>query len=127
MKEATTMNRNDQQFIAQKIRTQYMEKQATELDELRLLDSKVKRPANVFAYIFGSISAIIMGGGMSLVMTDIGPTIGIADPLIPGIIIGVVGMLMAIINYPIYNGILTSRKKKYADKILKLSDKIMNK
>lgn len=29
------MNRNDQQFMAQKIRTQYVEKQATELDELR--------------------------------------------------------------------------------------------
>ncbi len=121
------MNRNDQQFMAQKIRTQYMEKEATELDELRELDKKVKRPANAFAYIFGSISAIIMGGGMSLVMTDIGSTIGITDPLIPGIIIGVVGMLMAIINYPIYNGILQSRKKKYADKILKLSEKIMNK
>ncbi len=121
------MNRNDQQFMAQKIRTQYMEKEATELDELRELDSKVKRPANVFAYIFGSISAIIMGGGMSLVMTDIGSTIGIADPLVPGIIIGVVGMIMAIINYPFYKAILQGRKKKYADRILKLSEKIMNK
>ncbi len=121
------MNQNDQQFMAQKIRTQYMEKQTTELDELRALDAKVKRPANVFAYIFGSISAIIMGSGMSLVMTDIAETIGLAEPLVPGIIIGVVGMLMAIINYPIYKGILGSRKKKYADKILKLSEKIMNK
>ncbi len=43
------MNRNDQQFMAQKIRTQYMEKQTTELDELRELDQKVKQPANLFA------------------------------------------------------------------------------
>ncbi len=121
------MNKNDQQFMAQKIRTQYMEKQATELDELRELDSKVKRPANIFAYVFGSISAIVMGGGMSLVMTDIGSSIGVSDPLIPGIVIGVIGMIMAIVNYPIYNGILQGRKKKYADKILELSEKIMNK
>ncbi len=120
------MNRNDQQFIAQKIRTQYMEKQTTELDELRLLDAKVKRPANVFAYIFGSIGAIIMGVGMSLVMTDIGATVGIAAPLAWGIIIGVVGMVMAIVNYPIYKCILGSRRKKYADKILTLSEKLMN-
>ncbi len=119
------MNQNDQQFMAQKIRTQYMEKQTTELDELRALDSKVKRPANVFAYIFGSISAIIMGGGMSLIMTDIAETIGMAEPMLPGIIIGLVGMLMAIINYPIYKGILGSRKKKYAEQILKLSDKVL--
>ena len=120
------MNKNDQQFMAQKIRTQYMEKQSTELDELRALDAKVKRPANLFSYIFGSISAIIMGAGMSLVMTDIGSIIGIESAMIPGIAIGVVGMAMALINYPIYKGILNSRKKKYGAEIIKLSEKIMN-
>ena len=121
------MNRNDQQFIAQKIRTQYTEKQSSDLDELRALDAKVKRPANVFAYTFGIISSIIMGFGMSLVMTDIGNTLGISSPMIPGIIVGIVGMLMAIINCPIYKKILSSRKKKYADKIIALSEKLMQK
>ena len=121
------MNRNDQQFMVQKIRTQYMEKTPSELDALRELDAKVKRPANVFAYIFGSISAIVMGSGMSLVMTDIGSTIGMDSTMIPGIVIGVVGMIMVLVNYPIYKGILNSRKKKYGAEILKLSDKIMNK
>ena len=121
------MNNNDKQFIAQKIRAQYMEKTPSELDALRELDAKVKRPANVFAYIFGSLSAIIMGSGMSLVMTDIGATIGITSALVPGIAIGVLGLGMALLTYPIYKGILCSRKKKYADKIIALSDKIMNK
>ena len=121
------MNKNDQQFIAQKIRTQYMEKTPSELDALRELDAKVKRPANVFAYIFGSISAIVMGSGMSLVMTPIAEQIGLTfDPMIPGIVIGVVGMILAIVNYPIYKGILGSRKKKYGAKILELSNQIMN-
>ena len=120
------MNRNDQEYLVQKIRTQYTEKEHTNLDALRELDAKVKRPANVFAYIFGTISAIIMGCGMSLVMTDIGSTIGMTDTMVPGIIIGIVGMLMAIINYPIHKGILGSRRKKYADQIMKLSDKIMS-
>ena len=121
------MNKNDQQFMAQKIRTQYMEKTPSELDALRALDSKVKRPANVFAYTFGSIAAVIMGAGMSLVMTDIGATIGIASAMIPGIAIGVVGLGMALLTYPMYKGILNSRKKKYGAEILALSDKIMNK
>ena len=121
------MNKNDQQFMAQKIRTQYMEKQPSELDALRELDAKVKRPANVFAYLFGSISAIIMGAGMSLVMTDIASTIGMSgDPMVLGTVIGIVGMMMALINYPIYKGILGSRKKKYGAQILSLSEKIMN-
>ena len=120
------MNKNDQEFLVQKIRSQYTEKESTELDALRELDAKVKRPANVFAYIFGSISAIIMGCGMSLVMTDIGTTVGISDPMLPGIIIGIAGMFMAIINYPIYKRILDARRKKFADKIIAISDKIMN-
>ncbi len=124
-KEEIIMNRNDQEFLVQKIRTQYTEKEHTQLDALKELDARVKRPANVFAYIFGGISAIIMGSGMSLVMTDIGSTIGVEDNMVPGIIIGIVGMLMAIINYPIYKKLLTSRRKKYADQIMKLSDKIM--
>ena len=119
------MNQNDQQFMAQKIRTQYMEKQSTELDALRALDAKVKRPATVFGYVFGSISAIIMGAGMSLVMTDIGSAIGLASTLIPGIAIGVAGLAMALLTYPIYKGILNSRKRKYGGEILRISDEIM--
>ena len=119
------MSNNDQEFLVQKIRTQYTEKKNTNLDQLKALDAKVKRPANVFAYVFGSISAIVMGGGMSLVMTDIAEIVGIANPMLYGIIIGVVGMGMAFINYPIYKGILNARRKKYAGRIIELSDKIM--
>lgn len=121
------MNRNDTEFMVQKIRTQYMEKDVAqkELDLLRELDAEVKRPANVFGYVFGSIGAVIMGAGMSLVMTDIGAQLGIGNTMPVGIIIGIIGMLMAIVNYPIYKGILASRKAKYADRILSLSEKIM--
>ena len=120
------MANNDQEFLVQKIRTQYTEKQHTELDELKALDAKVKRPANVFAYTFGSISAIIMGAGMSLVMTDIGAKIGMKETMVPGIVVGVAGMVMALANYPIHKNMLNSRKKKYAGEILELSEKIMN-
>ena len=119
------MNKNDQEFLVQKIRTQYTEKEHTQLDALKALDIKVKRPVNVFAYIFGSISAIVMGSGMSLVMTDIGTTLGMTETMVPGIVIGVIGLLMASVNYPIYNKLLASRKKKYAAQILELSDKLM--
>lgn len=115
----------DQEFVVQKIRTQYTEKQHTELDALKALDAKVKKPANVFAYTYGSIGAIVMGAGMSLVMTDIGTMIGLAATMVPGILIGIAGMGMALTTYPIYKKILSSRKKKYADKILELSDRLM--
>ncbi len=115
---------NEQEYLVQKIRTQYTEKQHTELDELRALDRKVKMSANAFAYGFGAVSALTMGSGMSLIMTDIGQTIGMASPMTPGIVIGLVGMVMAIANYPIYKGILTGRLKKYAQQIIALSDRL---
>ncbi len=108
------------------IRSQYAEVKQTELDQLKALDAKVKRPANVFAYTYGSVAAIIMGAGMSLVMTEIGAVIGLANAMVPGIVIGVVGMIMALSTYPIYKKILSGRKKKYAAQILTLSEKIMN-
>ena len=121
------MNKNDQQFMAQKIRAQYMEKEYTELDELRALDARVKDPASIFAYVLGSVGAIVMGAGMSLVMTDIGSFFGILNPLVPGIVIGVIGMAMAIVNYPIYKRILERRRKKYSAEIIRLSDKLIDK
>ena len=120
------MNRNDKSFMVEKIRTKYVEKKDSSLDELRKLDRKVKVPAEVFAYIFGSISALVMGAGMSLVMTDVANMLGLGDMTVPGIAVGVVGMVLAIVNYPIYKGILSSRKNKYADKILALSNKILS-
>ena len=120
------MNQKEKEFMVQKIRTQYTERENTQLDALKALDKKVKKTANVFAVVFGSISAVIMGSGMSLVMTDIGSIIGIESTMFLGINIGVVGLVMALLTYPMYKKILNSRKKKYASEIIKLSDSIMN-
>ena len=117
----------DQEFIVQKIRTQYTEKQHTELDELKALDAKVKKPANVFGYTYGSVGAIVMGAGMSLVMTDIGAIIGLAAATVPGIAVGVVGLGMVLTTYPIHKRILNNRKKKFAPQIMELSEKLMRK
>ena len=114
----------DMEFAVEKIRSQYVEQKDTELDALKALDTKVKRPANVFGYTYGSIGAIVMGAGMSLVMTDIGAMIGMTKTMIPGIAVGIAGLGMALTTYPIYKKILTSRKQTYAAQIMELSDRI---
>ena len=114
------MKKNDK-FIAQKIHTEYSEKKSSDVDNLCALDKKVKLPANIFAYIFGTIGALVLGIGMCLAMKVIG------NNMLVGIIIGVLGIVMLSINYPIYKSILTSRKAKYSKEILELSEKIINK
>ena len=115
----------DKEFMVEKIRSQYTEQAHTELDALKALDAKVKKPAFVFGYTYGIIGAMVMGGGMSLVMTDIGTKIGLTATLVPGIAVGVAGLAMSCTTYPIYKKILNSRKKKYTHQIMELSDRIM--
>ncbi len=123
------MNKKDQEYIVNKIRTQYTEKEMTGQEEglkkLQELDKEVRRPANIFAYTFGTVAALIMGTGMSLVMTEIGNRFGEQVAMPAGVVIGVIGLLMAVANYPIYKKILENRQKKYADQIIALSDELL--
>lgn len=115
--------KENQQVLS--IRDKYLPQEKNEEEMLMELDAKVKRPANVFAYTYGSVSAIVMGAGMSLVMTDIGAMIGLVSTMVPGIAIGVVGMVMALSTYPIHKRMMARRRKKFAPEIIKLSEKIM--
>lgn len=115
----------DQEFMVEKIRSQYTQEQHTELDALKALDGRVKRPAKVFGFAWGMVGAMVMGAGMSLVMTEIGAVLGLEETLFPGIAVGVAGMVMALTTWPIYQKILTSRKKKFAEQIVELSERIM--
>lgn len=119
------MSCNDQEYLVQKIRTQYTEKEHTELDALKAMDKKVKAPAVCFGWTFGTFAALVMGSGMSLVMTDLPLTLGLENPMVPGMAIGLAGMAMAMANYPIYKAILAARRKKYAGRILSLSEKLL--
>ena len=118
------MSNNDQEFLVQKIRTQYTEKQHTELDALKELDAKVKRPANVFAYTYGSVSAVVIGTGMSLCMTELSGFLG-GTAMFIGIPVGIVGMVLVALAYPIYNRVLKKQREKIAPEILRLSDELL--
>ncbi len=107
---------------AKRIAEEYSPKKERKAIQLKKLDEKAKRPAMIFAYTFGVVSALILGLGMCFVMTDFGPggTLG----TVLGIIIGVVGLALCGINYPIYTKILNTRKQKYAFEIKKLAEEI---
>lgn len=115
----------DQEKIVEKIRAEYTLKEVSALDELKALDARVKRPANGFGYVYGSLGSIIMGTGMSMVMTDIGAILGLKDAMPLGVAMGLVGIVMVLSTYPIYKMILTSRKNQYAAEVLALSEKVL--
>jgi len=114
----------------EKILKNYEEKEITKIDELKSLDKKVKKPANIFAYVFGTVGALVLGIGMCAAMNTLPEFIlnNIEKTLlmIIGIIVGLVGIIMTVSNYFIYKKVLRSRRKKYANDIINLTEEILN-
>lgn len=116
------MTQKNEKQIAQQIKNNYTPKtkEQTKLEELKAMDKKVKNPARVFAYTFGTVGSLILGTGMCLAMKIIGNLM----PL--GIGVGLVGIAMVSLNYTIYHAILNKRKAKYANQIIEKSNELLN-
>ena len=110
----------NQTETVKKIKESYQEKTVTPVDTLKKLDRKSKRPSTIFAYTFGILSSLVLGVGMCLAMKVLG------DLMALGIVIGVVGIAMCLLTYPIYKRMLASAKKKNAEQIINLSNEILN-
>ena len=116
------MTNKDEKQIIEKIRNSYTIKsnEITKLDELKKLDRKVKNPARVFAYTYGTIGSLVLGTGMCLAMEVIGSVM----PL--GIVIGLVGIAMVSTTFPIFQRILAKRKAKYSEAVIAKSNELLN-
>lgn len=113
---------NTDKIYAEAIANEYARKDTTKVVQLKKLDAKAKRPANIFAYTFGIVSSLVLGVGMCLAMKVIGD--GSAVSFGVGIGVGLLGILGASINYPIYKKMLEKGKEKYASDIIRLAKEI---
>ena len=103
--------------------TEYEDKMA----RLRRLDASVTNTAQAVALVFGIVGTLILGFGMSLIMTDFSGILGIGETMamIVGIPVGIVGGILASLAYPIYNAIVKAKRKKLAPEIIRLTDELM--
>ena len=113
---------NTDKIYAEAIANEYAHKNTTKVVQLKKLDAKAKRPANIFAYTFGIVSSLVLGVGMCLAMKVIGD--GSAVSFGVGIVVGLLGILGVSINYPIYKKMLEKGKEKYASDIICLAKEI---
>lgn len=111
---------NIDKIYAESIAKEYAPKGTSKVVALKKLDRKAKLPANIFAYTFGIISALIAGTGMCLSMGVLGE----GKYMIIGIIIGLLGFVGAGVNYPVYKNLLEKRKQKYAFEIIEMAKQI---
>ena len=111
------------------IRQKYAAPEETEdkMEQLRRLDGSVTQKATVVSLVVGVIGALILGFGMSLMMSDLGKIFGTHQALVfpVGIATGLVGIALVCCAWPIYNRTLRKERAKIAPEIIRLTDALM--
>ena len=121
-----TYSATEQEEI-RKIREKYQLKKEDDLSKLRKLDSEVTQKATTSSLGMGIIGTLIMGTGMSFVMTDIGTLFGIQGflSIVIGIVVGMVGVVFIAVAYPVYSTRLKKEREKVASEILRITEELM--
>lgn len=114
--------KNTEKVYAEQIAAEYSPKTTSKAVALRKLDDKVKKAPKIASITFGTVATLIFGTGMCLAMKVIGA--GTAAAMAAGIAIGMAGMALMAVNYPLYKKFLNARKKKYAFEIVELARQI---
>jgi len=100
------------------IRRQYL--QGSERDEkvaqVKALHKRARLFPKCFASAMGVCGTLILGVGMTLTL--------VWNYMVAGIIVGLIGMAIMFLTYPVYQFLIEKGKKKYGDRILRLTDEI---
>ena len=78
--------------------------------------------AGIFAYTFGIIAALVLGGGMCLTML----TENSVPALVGGIILGIAGIALCAVNYPVYKKIASKKTAQLLPVIDDNEEKLAN-
>ncbi len=121
-----TYSAQEQEEI-QKIRQKYSHKEETDIERLRRLDQSVTQKAQVVSLIFGIIGALILGFGMSLIMSELGAALGLfgTSAIVAGVIVGIVGGVLVCLAYPMYQIVTKKERAKVAPEILKITEELL--
>lgn len=109
-----------------RIRQKY-QTQEDGINRLRRLDAEVTSKATAIALVIGIVGALIMGTGMSLIMTELRTILGVTElaGMVVGIIAGAVGLILVALAYPVYSKVIKKEREKIAPEILRLSEELM--
>lgn len=86
------------------------------LEQIRRLDRSVGRPGKILALVQGIIGVLVFGVGMSLVM--------VWEKMVSGILVGLAGIAILVLIYPIKNAIDKKRRAEFAPAILQLTEEL---
>ena len=113
-----------QQKEVEEIRKKYLPKEEDKMEQLRKLHAMPTQKAQAASLAVGVVGALIMGTGMSIAMTEIGAALG-SLAMVIGILVGIVGMVLVALAYPLYNRVLKKQREKIAPEILRLTEELL--
>ena len=114
-----TYSAKEQEEVKQ-IRQKYMPKEPDKIEQLRKLDERVTRKGVVPALGAGIFGSLILGVGMCCAM------VWDENLFVPGIIIGLVGMAVAAVAYPLYTSTTRKERERIAPEIIRLANELMS-
>lgn len=97
------------------IRNKYLPREESKLEELKRLDHSVQSAGVAQALCVGILGCLVFGLGLCLAMKVIG------NAMIPGIVLGLLGMAVMLFAYPLYRKIFLREKEKHTPRILELA------
>ena len=113
-----------QQKEVEAIRKKYLPREEDKMEQLRRLHAVPTQKAQAASLAVGVVGALIMGTGMSIAMTEIGAALG-SLAMVIGILVGIVGMVLVALAYPLYNRVLKKQREKIAPEILRLTEELL--
>lgn len=108
-----------QQEEIKRIREKYVPREEDKMEQLRKLDAGVTQKGSLAALVLGILSTLLLGVGMCCCMVWDGVW------FVPGIFIGVLGILGVSLAYPVYHKITQKERQRLAPEILRLTDELM--
>ena len=109
-----------QQEEIKNIRKKYAAPEEDKMEQLRQLDRSATQKGISASLAVGIIGALLLGVGMCCCMVWGGGL------FIPGIAVGVIGLILICCAYPLYVSVTERARKKIAPEILRLTDELMN-
>lgn len=105
-----------QQDEIEKIRRKYLPKKESKIEQLRRLDRQAEKPGTIASLVVGIGGLLIFGVGMCFTMVwNTSITMFTA-----GIVIGIIGMAIVGLAFPLYKEITKKQRAKIADQIIAL-------
>lgn len=109
------------------IRSKYEKREESKMERLRRLDRSAEGRATAISLIFGVVGALILGFGMSLIMSELSAMLGLSgiSAIALGVILGAAGGVLVALAYPVYNYVIKKERERIAPEILRLTDELM--